>query len=68
MLWINFLRTCDLRVAMFNRGALVEPVACGLNALRRAGMRRGDRIMVLGAGTMALAHDTYDALQSIVPP
>jgi threonine dehydrogenase-like Zn-dependent dehydrogenase len=36
-------------------GALVEPMACGLNALRQAGMRRGDRIMVLGAGTMALA-------------
>jgi (R,R)-butanediol dehydrogenase/meso-butanediol dehydrogenase/diacetyl reductase len=30
-------------------------MACGLNALRHAGMRRGDRIMVLGAGTMALA-------------
>ncbi len=57
-----------MRVAMFDGGALVDPVACGLNALRRAGMRRGDRIMVLGAGTMALAPDTYDALQSIVPP
>ena len=38
-----------------SEGALVEPMACGLNALRHAGMRRGDRIMVLGAGTMALA-------------
>ena len=57
-----------MRAAMFDGGALVDPVACGLNALRRAGMRRGDRIMVLGAGTMALAPDTYDALQSIVPP
>lgn len=58
-----------MRVAMFNGGALVEPVACGgLNALRHARMGRGDRIMVLGAGTMALAHDTYGALQSIVLP
>jgi threonine dehydrogenase-like Zn-dependent dehydrogenase len=38
-----------------SEGALVEPMACGLNALRHGGMRRGDRIMVLGAGTMALA-------------
>jgi (R,R)-butanediol dehydrogenase/meso-butanediol dehydrogenase/diacetyl reductase len=38
-----------------SEGALVEPMACGLHALRQAGMRRGDRILVLGAGTMALA-------------
>lgn len=39
----------------FAEGALVEPMACGLHALRQAGMRRGDRILVLGAGSMALA-------------
>lgn len=36
-------------------GALVEPVACGLHALRLAGMRCGDRVMVLGAGSIAAA-------------
>jgi threonine dehydrogenase-like Zn-dependent dehydrogenase len=36
-------------------GALVEPVACGLRALRQAGFRPGDRVLVLGAGAMALA-------------
>ncbi|CAN7590638.1 alcohol dehydrogenase catalytic domain-containing protein [Phenylobacterium sp. LjRoot225] len=41
-------------------GALVEPMACGLHALRQAGMgqagmRGGERILVLGAGAMALA-------------
>jgi len=36
-------------------GALVEPMACGLHALRMAGMQPGDRVLVLGAGSMALA-------------
>jgi (R,R)-butanediol dehydrogenase/meso-butanediol dehydrogenase/diacetyl reductase len=36
-------------------GALVEPMACGLRALRMAGMRGGERVLVLGAGAMALA-------------
>ena len=36
-------------------GALVEPMACGLRALRQAGMRGGERVLVLGAGAMALA-------------
>ncbi|TAL00082.1 MAG: alcohol dehydrogenase [Rhodospirillaceae bacterium] len=36
-------------------GALIEPMACGLHALRMAGMRGGERILVLGAGTMALS-------------
>jgi len=35
--------------------ALVEPMACGLHALNGAGMRRGERVLVLGAGSMALA-------------
>jgi (R,R)-butanediol dehydrogenase/meso-butanediol dehydrogenase/diacetyl reductase len=36
-------------------GALVEPMACGLHALRLAGLRAGARILVLGAGSMALS-------------
>lgn len=36
-------------------GALVEPMACGRKALRVAGMRKGDRVLVLGAGNMALS-------------
>lgn len=36
-------------------GALVEPMACGLRALRRCEMRAGDEIVVLGAGAMALS-------------
>lgn len=36
-------------------GALIEPIACGLRALHSAGMRGGERILVLGAGSMALA-------------
>ena len=36
-------------------GALVEPMACGLRALRMAGMRGSERVMVLGAGSVALS-------------
>lgn len=36
-------------------GALVEPMACGLRALRAAGMQGGERVLVLGAGSMALS-------------
>jgi (R,R)-butanediol dehydrogenase/meso-butanediol dehydrogenase/diacetyl reductase len=36
-------------------GALVEPIACGLHALRQAGLGAGERVLVLGAGAMALA-------------
>lgn len=39
----------------FGDGALVEPMACGLHALRLARMRAGARILVLGAGSMALS-------------
>jgi len=39
----------------FADAALVEPMACGLRALRLAGMRGGERVMVLGAGSMAIA-------------
>jgi (R,R)-butanediol dehydrogenase/meso-butanediol dehydrogenase/diacetyl reductase len=36
-------------------GALIEPVACGLHALRLARVQGGERLLVLGAGSMALA-------------
>jgi L-iditol 2-dehydrogenase len=36
-------------------GALVEPMACGLHALRLAAMRTGARVLVFGAGSMALS-------------
>lgn len=36
-------------------GALVEPMTCGVHALRFADMRPGDNILVLGAGAMALS-------------
>lgn len=36
-------------------GALIEPMACGLHALNLIGGCKGLRVMVLGAGSMALA-------------
>jgi len=35
--------------------ALVEPVACSLHALRRAGLRGDERVAVVGAGAIGLA-------------
>lgn len=43
------------RTLSLSDGALVEPMACGLHALNTAGMRGGERVLVLGAGSMALA-------------
>ena len=39
----------------FADGALVEPMACGLHALRLARLEAGARVLVLGAGSMALS-------------
>ncbi|HWH92536.1 MAG TPA: alcohol dehydrogenase catalytic domain-containing protein [Baekduia sp.] len=36
------------------RGTFVEPLACVLRALGRAGVRAGDSVLVLGAGTSGL--------------
>jgi (R,R)-butanediol dehydrogenase/meso-butanediol dehydrogenase/diacetyl reductase len=36
-------------------GALVEPMTCGIHALRFAAMQPGDPILILGAGAMALS-------------
>src|SRR5918994_3272411 len=35
--------------------ALVEPIACSLHALRRAGLRGDERVAVVGAGAIGLA-------------
>jgi threonine dehydrogenase-like Zn-dependent dehydrogenase len=35
-------------------GCLVEPIACSVHALRRAGARAGDRVAVVGAGAIGL--------------
>jgi (R,R)-butanediol dehydrogenase/meso-butanediol dehydrogenase/diacetyl reductase len=37
------------------QGAMVEPLAVGLNAVERAGVKIGDRVLVLGAGPIGLA-------------
>ncbi|MDR7420530.1 MAG: alcohol dehydrogenase catalytic domain-containing protein [Armatimonadota bacterium] len=34
----------------------IEPLACVVKSLRRAAPRRGDRVLVLGAGVMGLLH------------
>ncbi len=39
----------------FADGALVEPMACGRRALRSAQFQKGSRLLVLGAGAMALS-------------
>lgn len=39
----------------FADGALVEPMACGLHAMRLARLEPGSRVLVIGAGVMALA-------------
>jgi (R,R)-butanediol dehydrogenase/meso-butanediol dehydrogenase/diacetyl reductase len=36
-------------------GALVEPIACGRHALKLANFQPGERILVLGAGSIAMA-------------
>ena len=40
-------------------GALVEPLAVGLHALRAARLRPGDNVLVLGAGPIGLAAATW---------
>ncbi len=33
-------------------GALIEPAACGVKAVRRAGIQAGDKVLVIGLGVM----------------
>jgi L-iditol 2-dehydrogenase len=37
-------------------GALTEPAACVVKSLRRAAIRRGDTVLVIGLGVMGLLH------------
>ena len=39
----------------FADGALIEPIACGLHAMRLAGVRAGKRVLVIGGGAIALS-------------
>ena len=39
----------------FQEGAMVEPLAVGLNAVRRAGLRPGDSVLIVGAGPVGLS-------------
>ena len=34
----------------------VEPLACVVKSVRRAGLRRGDRVLIIGLGVMGLLH------------
>lgn len=38
------------------QATFVEPLACVVKALRRAGLQRGDRVLVIGLGVMGLLH------------
>lgn len=38
----------------FAQGAFVEPVSCAVHGVRRLGVEAGERILVLGAGSMGL--------------
>ncbi len=38
----------------FEDGALIEPAACVVKGLRRAGLRRGDTVLVIGLGVMGI--------------
>jgi L-iditol 2-dehydrogenase len=42
------------RDAPFERGALAQPLAIGIHAVRRAGIRRGQTVLILGTGTIGL--------------
>ena len=39
----------------FHAGALVEPLAVGLNAVKRAGLQAGDAVLIIGAGPVLLS-------------
>lgn len=40
----------------FEEGAMVEPVACVVKSLRRANIKRGDTVLVVGLGVMGIFH------------
>lgn len=38
----------------YNQGALIEPLAVGVHAVRQSGIKLGDSVAILGAGTIGL--------------
>ena len=40
----------------FTDGSLIEPLACTVKSLRRAGLRGGERVVVIGLGIMGQLH------------
>ncbi len=40
----------------FEDGTLIEPTACVVKSLKRAGIRRGDTILIIGLGVMGMIH------------
>lgn len=38
----------------FEEAALVEPAAVGVHAVKQAGVRKGDRVVIIGSGTIGL--------------
>lgn len=46
----------------FEEGAMVEPLAVGLHAADRAGIRLGDRVLVIGAGPIGLSVTAFGRL------
>ncbi len=40
----------------FEEGSMIEPIACVVKSLRRAQIKKGDTIFVLGLGVMGLLH------------
>ena len=48
---------CAFRTAVpFEDAALTEPLACVVKSLRRGGVKRGDRVYIIGLGVMGQLH------------
>lgn len=52
--YVNVPATASYPVTDPVRGALVEPLACAIRAVRHSGVRVGDRALVMGAGVIGL--------------
>lgn len=54
----------------FDQGAMVEPFAVGVHAVKRAGVKKGDNVLVLGAGPIGqfslIASRAYGAARIVV--
>ena len=51
----------------FEEGSLVEPTACCIRALRKAGAKAGNSVAVLGAGPLGLTHIQLLKLYGLAP-